>query len=139
MPRTRAGYKYPYATTAARVHDHKMCRVIEIIAARVDDGAEPWGTVHRMPPIGNEETARRARARLFGARNCPRLATRHGQLSVSVMYARDDGTLTNSREAGEHGFVLAVRVFSRDVALGEIVRRVRAGQQLAYNTRRETP
>jgi hypothetical protein len=138
MARTRAGYKYPHATTDARPHDHRMCRVIEVIAGRATAGAEAWGTIHHMPPIGDEQAASRARARLFNARNCPRLAIKYGQLSVSVHYTADDGTTSNERVAGEHGYVLAVRVYPRAMARSEIVRRVRAGQPLAYNARKET-
>jgi hypothetical protein len=138
MPRKTAGYKYPHVSSTAREHDHRMCAVIDAIARRAASGAEPWGTPHHMPPLGDESQAHRVRNRLFGGRSCPRLARVHGTLSVSVMYATDAGEYTNARTATGKGFVLVVRVFTRDAGQQAITERVASGQQLAYNPRKET-
>jgi len=131
-----AGARYPHASTAARVHDHRMCRVIEVILGRVQAGAEPWGTPHPMPALTDEDTARATRARLFNARNCGQLAGTYGEISVSVMYAKPNGTLTNTRTPGEGGYVLVVRVFDRATGRRAIINRVANGEQLSYNSRR---
>jgi hypothetical protein len=114
-----------------------MCKVVGAIAERVASGAEPWGTPHAMPPLADEMTAHATRNRLFNARNCGILADAFGELSVSVMYARAGGALTNTRVPGDGGYVLVVRVFDRDTGRRAIINRVNAGQPLAYNRRKE--
>lgn len=133
MPRTTAGHRYPYASSTARVHDHGMCKVIEAILKRIAAGTEPWGTPHDMPPLGDEQQAHATRNKLFGARNCGKLADAHGEISISVMYRQPDATLTNNRVPGTGGYILVVRVYDRDTGRRKIVSDVRAGKPLAYN------
>ena len=133
MPRTTAGHRYPHVSSTARPHDHAMCKVIEAIVKRAVSGAEPWGTVHDLPPVAAEDRAHAFRNRLFNARNCGQLADRYGPLSVSVRYRHPDGELRNKRAPGGRGYVLAVAVYPRDAARAEITRRVGDGQRLAYN------
>jgi hypothetical protein len=127
MPRKTAGYRYPHATTAARSHDHGMCRVIEAIADRVLAGREDWGTPHPMPPVSDEATARRLRARLFGTKRCRQIEQRYGEpMSVRCEY-----------ELTGNGYVLTVQVWPRSAGRAEIARRMKRGEPLAYNPYRE--
>lgn len=137
MPRQTAGHRFPHISSTARQHDHKMCVVVEKIIQRVEAGTEAWGTPHAMPPLADEMTAHATRNRIFNSRNCGQLADAHGQISVSVTYAKPDGTLTNTRTPGNGGYVLVIRVYSREIGRQAIVNRVRNGQALAYNPRRE--
>lgn len=137
MPRTTAGHRYPHVSTTARPHDHAMCKVIEAIAERAASGTEEWGTIHDMPPVGDEVKAHALRNKLFNARNCGQLADKYGPLSVSVRYRHPDGQLRNQRVPAGRGYVLVVAVYPRDMARAEITRRVGDGKKLAYNPRRE--
>ena len=137
MPRTRAGYRYPHASTDAREHDHRMCAVIDAIAQRAGSGAEEWGTAHHMPPLGSATEAHRARNKLFNGRDCAKLAKAHGALSVSVMYLTPSGEYTNTRTTAGDGYVLVVRVWPRATGQQEIVSRVGRGERLTYNAFRE--
>lgn len=138
MPRTTAGHRYPFASSTARQHDHAMCRVIEAAVKRATAGDEDWGTTHPLPPVGSEAQAHIARNKLFNARNCGILADRYGPLSVSVRYLHPDGELRNGRLPTDRGFVLVIAVWPRDMARAAITKRVKAGERLAYNPRRET-
>src|SRR5215469_10020983 len=101
MGRKTAGYRYPHATTDAREHDHRMCRVVEVIADRVLAGTEQWGIIHPMPPVGDETTAKRTRARFFNAKFCRQLERKYGELmSVRCEY-----------ELTEAGYVVSVQVW----------------------------
>lgn len=135
MPRRQAGYRYPFATTDARKHECAMCDVIIAIADRADTGKEPWGTPHEMPAMQvTEARAAEVRRQLFGGRNCKRARRLYGELSVSVTYLRPDGEMVNQPAVRlEQGYVLCVRVWSRDQAKREIARRVQAGEELSYN------
>lgn len=136
MPRTRAGYKFPHVTTQAREHDHALCKVVEVIAARAAAGQEDWGTVHAMPGVADAGQVHSVRMRLFNARRCKILAGRFGQISVSVRYQQPDGTWENKRTPVNGVHVLGVAVYLRDAARAEIIGRVRRGDQLDYNPRR---
>lgn len=133
MPRTRAGARFPHATTQAREHDHALCKVVEAIAARAAAGQEPWGTVHPMPPVADAAQVHQVRNRLFGGRVCRQLSTRFGELSVSVRYQQPDGSWENKRTPVNGAYVLGVAVYLRDAARSEITGRVRRGEPLAYN------
>lgn len=133
MPRTTAGHKYPHVTTDAKEHDHAMCKVVEVIAARAAAGQEPWGTVHPMPPVTDATQAHQVRNKLFGGRRCSALATRFGTISVSVRYRQPDGTWQNKRTPVNGAYVLGVAVYLRDAARAEIVGRVNRGEPLAFN------
>lgn len=137
MPRKTAGKRYPFATTDARPHDHSLCRVVGKIAERAARGDEPWGTVHRMPPVPGEEQAADIRRRLFLGRDCKALARQHGELSVQVRYLGEDGEAGNSPARRPEGYVLAVAVWPRDRGKAEIARRVNDGESLHYNVLRE--
>lgn len=139
MPRTRAGYKFPHVTTEARTHDHAMCKVVEVIAARAAAGQEPWGTVHAMPPVADAAQAHSVRMRLFNGRRCSILAKRFGTISVSVRYRQPDGTWENKQAPVNGAYVLGVAVYLRDAARAEIVGRVNRGEALVYNAFREAP
>lgn len=137
MPRTRAGKRYPYATTDARPHDHTFCGVAAAIARSAAAGAEDWGTPHPLvlPADATEDDARRIRRGIFTGRGCPRGV--HGPLSVAVKWRTEDGGEVNgepSRTAA--GYVLVVRVWQRDAGKRELARRVRQGQELHYNVLR---
>lgn len=139
MPRTRAGRRYPYATTDARQHDHTYCPVVSAIAERVEQGAEDWGTPHPLPlpPDTTEDQARRIRRGVFLGRSCKRNTARYGGLSVSAKWRLDDGTEVNgSPVRSSDGYVLVVRVWSRAAGKQEMARRVSAGQPLHYNVLR---
>lgn len=137
MARKTAGYRYPHATTDARQHDHTWCPVIGKIADRVAAGTEPWGIPHPMPPIAGEPDAARIRQGLFRGRSCRQVTSKHGQLSVSVMYRYADGTEGNKPDLGPGGrYVLVVRVWDRKTAKREMARRVKNGEQLHYNVLR---
>lgn len=127
MPRKQAGYRYPHVTTDAREHDHRMCKVIEVIADRVLAGTEEWGVPHAMPPVPDEATAKKTRSRFFTAKFCKILERRYGEL----MSVRCEYELTGA------GYVVTVQVWPRSVARAEITRRVSAGEKLAYNPYRE--
>ena len=116
-----------------------MCEVVAVILGRVAAGTEAWGTPHAMPALSDEMTAHATRNKIFNARNCGQLADVHGEISVSVMYAKPDGTLSNKRVPGPDGYRLVVRVFTRDVGRRAIINRVANGEQLAYNPRKERP
>lgn len=136
MPRTTAGARYPFASTAARQHDHRWCPVVDAIAARAAAGGEPWGAEHDMPPLDGAEQATRIRQGLFRGRGCARLRKQHGQLSVSVTYRDDRGELHNRAVPRAGKYVLVVRVWTRGAAKQEIARRVADGQPLDYNVMR---
>lgn len=135
MPRTAAGRRYPHATTDARRHACIMCHIIGMIADRAAAGAEEWGTPHRMPPVTDgEDCAAQVRRDLFLGRSCRKLASRHGPLSVSVHWLTPGGETVNRPAVRRpEGWVLVVRVWSRDQGNAEIVRRASAGEQLHYN------
>lgn len=131
MARKTAGARYPHASSTARQHDHRYCPVIGAIAARVGAGAEEWGTAHPLavPPGTDPVTVRQG---LFRGRDCAKLKSQHGALSVSVTYRADDGTESNRQVSS----TLVVRVWSRDIAKQEIARRVKDGEGLHYNVMR---
>jgi hypothetical protein len=135
MPRTSAGKAYPHITTDAKKHECRLCDVIGKIAERARSGEEKWGTEHDMPLLSRSESEiAEIRRQLFAARYCRRLALVHGTLSVSVTYRGPDGSLINSPPVRlEGGYQLVVRVWSREQSKKEIVRRVAAGESLAYN------
>lgn len=129
MPRTTAGRKYPYVTTDARQHNHRMCPVVQVIADRVTAGAEEWGVLHPMPPVPSETIAREIRAAFYAAKYCRQLAARYGdKISVKSEFDQQpDGTYT-----------VWVKVWTRTIARQEIARRVAAGEPLAYNVTRRS-
>lgn len=140
MPRTAAGRRYPYATTAARQHDHTYCPVAARIAERAEAGEEDWGVPHTLtlPPDTTEDKARRIRRGIFLGRDCARNTARwKGGLSVSVMWQLEDGREVNGdpvRSAG--GYVLIVRVWTRAAGKAKKARDVADGKPLDYNVLR---
>ena len=134
MPRAAAGRGYPHISSTARIHDHRFCTVIEKIIDAALSGAKPWGTPYPMPPLTDEQQAHATRNKLFGAKNCRQLEAKHGaKHSISVMYAKPDGTLTNTRVPGQGGYVLVIRAWPLDTGRRAIVNRVANGEPLAYN------
>lgn len=138
MPRTTAGHRYPHISSTARVHDHDVCRiVVERIIKAVAAGTEPWGTVHRLPPIADEMTAHNLRNKVFGGKWCGILEDRYGtQHSISVFYEIADGKLVNKdrRAPQADGYHLVVFVWgSVNVGRRKVIADVRAGKPLAYN------
>lgn len=117
MARKTAGHRYPYATTAARSHDHRFCPVVEAIAARARSGAEPWGTVHPMPAVPTLTIAEDAKRGLYRAR-------KHGY-SVKADITQQGGA-----------YVVTVQVWTRAAAKEYIAAKVASGQPLAYNVLR---
>jgi hypothetical protein len=133
MARKTAGAKYPHASSTARVHDHQWCPVVGTVAERVAAGSEEWGTAHPLPPQPADGRAVLIRQGLFRGRDCAKLKKQHGELSVSVTYQREDGTLSNTPVLNDGKHVLVVRVWSRDIAKKEIAGRVGRGERLHYN------
>lgn len=126
MPRTTPGYRYPHATTAAKPHNHQFCPVVSAIAQRVAAGGEEWGTVHRMPAVADEQTAKDAKTGFYAARYCKAVRELIGEpASIQAGYDADGETFTPW-----------VRVWPRSVAKAEIARRVRDGEGLHYNVMR---
>jgi hypothetical protein len=113
-----------------------MCHVIGLVAERAGAEREPWGTPHQLPPLAaaDEAEAEEIRDQLFNGRHCRKLARKYGKLSVSVTFLTPEETLVNSPAVRRpEGWVLVVRVWTRDAAHAEIVRRAGAGQTLSYN------
>jgi hypothetical protein len=133
MARKTAGARYPHASSTARQHDHQWCPVVGTVAERVAAGSEEWGTPHPLPPQVADGRAAQIRQGLFRGRDCIKLRKQHGQLSVSVTYQREDGTLSNTPVLNDGKHVLVVRVWSRAIAKKEITRRVTSGEGLHYN------
>lgn len=100
------------------------------VARRAAAGDEQWGTLHELQPVDSEQLAADIQRGLYRARTCPQLkAEGLPELSVQARYS------TLHTEAGTV-YRPWVRVFTRAAAKAEIVRRVQAGESLAYNTRR---
>ena len=119
MAKRPAGRKYPHVTTAAKQHDCTFCAVVQVIYDRAAAGKEPWGALHYMPAVASEVTALEAKRGFYRSRR------KHGW-SVQADYERlDDGT-----------FRPWVRVWTREAARAEIVRRVQNGEALSYNVAR---
>lgn len=129
MAKRPAGKRYPHATTAARPHDHRWCPVAGAIAQRAVDGKEQWGVLHEFPPVGDEETAADIKRGFYRARSCKELrAEGLPAISIQAGYEHlDDGT-----------YRPWLRVFDRNQARHEIVRRVQSGEPLAYNVLRSS-
>jgi hypothetical protein len=123
LARKTPGKRYPYATTAARPHDHRFCPVVKAIAAEAKAGREAWGTLHPMPPVPTRELAEQARRGLFAAR-------KHGHSVRAEILDYDDA-------AG--GYVVTVQVWTRAAAKQYIANQVATGQPLAYNVMRRDP
>lgn len=141
MPRNTYGRRYPHATTEARKHNCVMCHIVGMIAERAASGAEEWGTPHQMPALAShtEHEAEQIRDQLFLGRSCRKNKKHAGALSVSVTYLTPDGQLVNSPPARrDEGYVLVVRVWTRDAAYAEMSRRADAGVPFAYNPLKET-
>lgn len=101
--------------------DRRFVPVIDLYVQRIRDGHEKWGEQHFFPPVAAEEQARDAKAGLYRA-------GRHAGYSVQADYDRlEDGT-----------YQVWVRVWTRAAARAEIIRRVGAGEELAYNVVRKT-
>lgn len=122
MPRSGTGRRYPYATTAARQHNHQFCPTVAAIARNAQAGAEEWGKRHEWH-VTSEDNAQAAKAGFYAARNCKEIKGQIGEpASVQSGYEPDGET-----------FVTWVRVWPRSVAKAEIARRVQAGEPLSYN------
>jgi hypothetical protein len=130
-----AGARYPHVTTQAKPHDHRWCPVAGAIARRAVDGKEQWGVRHDLPAVADETNSTGTGARdikngLYRARSCRQLLT-EGLPAISIQADYDrlaDGT-----------FRPWIRVFSREQAKAEIVRRVKEGEPLHYNVMRSQP
>lgn len=143
MGKRPAGARYPHAVTreagpggglitTPKPADHRFCPVLAAVAAEVGAGREPWGTPHVLPPVATEAEARDAVAGLYRARNHTgrkRAACSPAALSVKA---------TCAPGGGRGKWVVTLQVWDRATARAEIVRRVRDGEQLAYNVRRRT-
>lgn len=141
MGKRPAGARYPHATTrqagpaggtitTPKEADHRFCPVLAAVAGEVAAGREPWGTPHVLPPVATEDEAADAVAGLYRARNHTgrkRGACHDQALSVRATWAH----------AGRGKYVVTLQVWDRATARAEIVRRVRDGEQLAYNVRRK--
>lgn len=133
MPRKRpAGRRYPHVTTDALPHDHRWCPIIGAIAKDAADGKEQWGQLHvysALPDETNEDGtgALDIKRGFYRARSCRQLRGLGIPLiSIQADYYRlDDGT-----------FQPWVRVFTREQAKAEIVRRVQGNEPLPYNALR---
>lgn len=129
MARKQAGRRYPYVTTDARPHNHRMCPVARVIGDRAAAGAEPWGTRHDMPPVPSETIAREVKQAFYSARYCRELTKHFGEpLSVQSDFER----------VADNDYRVWVRIWPRSVARAEIARRVKSGEPLAYNVLRST-
>lgn len=136
MPRTTAGHRYPHISSTARVHDHRVCAaVVEKIIKAVAAGREPWGTVHRLPVVADEQAAQNLRNRVFGGKWCGQLEDRYGtQHSISVKYELPDGQLTDRRVPQADGYHLVAIIWGPvDVGRRKVITDARAGKPLAYN------
>ncbi len=122
MPRSGAGHRYPFATTAAREHNHRFCPTVAAIARNAQAGNETWGTRHEWH-VTSEDDAKAAKAGFYAARYCRQIRDELGE-AASVQ--------SGYEPAGET-FVTWVRVWPRSVAKAEIARRVKDGEPLAYN------
>lgn len=127
MARTRAGKRYPHVTTDARPHNHSFCPVVRVISSRAMLGAEPWGTRHDMATVQSETMARKVKQGFYAARYCPEL-TKHVGEPISVQ--------SDFERIGDTEYQVWVRVWPRSVAKAEIARRVKSGEELAYNVLR---
>ncbi|MGH3226717.1 MAG: hypothetical protein ACRDPY_49915 [Streptosporangiaceae bacterium] len=130
MPNRSPGARYPHATTDAREADHTWCPVLAAVAARVAAGREQWGAVQGPYPVpGGQPAALEAKRGLYRARG--HTGRRRGGCGALALSVRAD---TGPDEAG--GWQVWFQVWDRAQAKREIVRRVRAGESLAYNVRR---
>lgn len=128
MPRKQAGRKYPFATTDAKPHNHKMCPVITAIATKAHAGDEPWGTPHTWH-LPSEADAKTAKTGFYAARYCREITKLLGEpVSIRANYEPRGDT-----------FALTVQAWPRSVAKQEIARRVQNGEALAYNVMKGRP
>lgn len=128
MPRKTAGRKYPHVTTDAKPHNHQMCPVLEAIVAKVQAGDEDWGHVHEWH-VATEADAKAIRTGFYAARYCRAITKALGE-PVSIRA---------NIEPAEDTWRITLQAWPRSVAKLEIARRVRNGEQLAYNVMKETP
>lgn len=131
MARKTAGRKYPYATTAARPHDHVYCPAVQAFVARAKAGLDAWGQVHALPAVGTLEQAERAKAGLYRAR-------KHGY-SIRARVIGPGGQLASGAAVADGQYVVELQVWTRAAAREYIAGEVQAGRPLAYNVlRRES-
>lgn len=128
MGRRPAGHRYPHATTAAKDADHSRCPVLAAVAQLVAEGREPWGTVHEHT-VATEAEAIEWKNALYKARN-------HTGRKRGACYPRALSVRATIAPAGKKWRV-TLQVWDRQAGKAEIVRRVQAGEKLAYNVRRE--
>lgn len=142
MGKRPAGARYPHATTrqpgpaggtitTPKEADHRFCPVLAAVAAEVDAGREPWGTPHVLPSVATEAEARDAEAGLYRARN--HTGRKRGPCHDKALSVR----ATCAPDGGRGRWIVTLQVWDRATARAEIVRRVRDGEQLAYNVRRK--
>lgn len=142
MGKRPAGARYPHATsrqpgpgggliTTPKDADHRFCPVLAAVAAEVGAGREPWGTPHVLPPVGSEADARDAVAGLYRARN--HTSRKRGACVGQALSVR----ASCAPGGGRGKWLVTLQVWDRAAARAEIVRRVRDGEQLAYNVRRK--
>lgn len=127
MARQRAGRRYPYVTTDAKPHNHRMCPVVQAIVKRAAAGAEPWGTQWPMPAVPSETVAKEIKSAFYAARYCRAIATIFGE-PVSVQ--------SDFERVADNDYRVWVRVWPRSVAQQEIARRVKDNEPLHYNVLR---
>lgn len=129
MSKRPAGYRYPHVTTEAKESDHRFCPVLEAVRQRVADGREPWGYPHVMPPVKSLAEAQDAKNGLYRARN--HTSRKRGRCGDQALSVRAD-----YHDNGDGTYTITFQVWDRATAKQEIIRRVRDGEQLAYNVRR---
>jgi hypothetical protein len=139
VPRKTAGRKYPHVTTDAKPHNHQFCPVVSKIVELAAAGDEEWGTIHEWH-VTAETDAKNARTGFYAARYCRSITARLGEpVSVQANYEPDDPMWKAGKgksAALPTTWRVWVRVWPRSVAKKEIARRVKAGEQLAYNVTR---
>ena len=98
------------------------------VARRAIDGKEEWGTRHDYPPVPTEAEARSIAHGMYLARDCKQLKA-EGMPPLSVR--------TNVDRMEDGTFRPWLQVWLKTAGRREIVRRVKAGEPLAYNVMRD--
>lgn len=113
------GRGYPFATTAAKPHDHRFCPVVEAIGKRARAGHELWGTPHTFT-VNSVEAAEEARKGIYRAR-------KHDWSITCNWQEEEDGTFT----------VTCIVWGTKETGKAYIAAKVARGEKLAYNPRRK--
>lgn len=131
MPNRSPGARYPHVTTDAREADHTWCPVLAAVAARVQAGHEEWGAMQGPYPVpGGQLAAQEAKRGLYRARN--HTGRKRGACGALALSVRADAGPDQNGD-----WQVWFQVWDRAAAKREIIRRVHAGESLAYNVRRK--